>query len=502
MDSSVPIEPTVSSTAAPSTSSPLQPYEKPDAKPDAKLDGKPNSRPKRFVGTAKKKAAAAHKMDGEVSVEDAAGLMAASKRSKPTLASQIPTSILNDPLLNAAVQSTLPKNYEFEIYKSVHAVRKAGATCVGLQMPEGLLMFACTISDILQRFAHISTVIMGDVTYGACCVDDYTAKAVGCDFLIHYGHSCLVPVSTTSLPTLYVFVEILIDQPHLLATLRNNLPANSRLAMVATIQFVGGLHAAKAELEKEVLEESKEGESQEGDTQKVKGGFKITIPQTKPLSPGEVLGCTSPRIPEGSVDAIVYLGDGRFHLESAMIHNPHLPAYRYDPYARTFTLERYDHARTLSLRKAAIEEATKARSWGLIVGTLGRQGSPAVVEHLRTLLDARGIKHITILLSEIFPRKLSLIADVEAFVQVACPRLSIDWGHQFPKPLLSPYEACVALGQVKALDDVYPMDFYARESGGGWTPNWVGREKPRVKAPRKAGGESIGAESRVAVEAS
>ncbi len=32
---------------------------------------------------------------------------------------------------------------------------------------------------------------MGDVTYGACCIDDYTALALGCDMLVHYGHSCL-----------------------------------------------------------------------------------------------------------------------------------------------------------------------------------------------------------------------------------------------------------------------------------------------------------------------
>jgi diphthamide biosynthesis enzyme Dph1/Dph2-like protein len=32
---------------------------------------------------------------------------------------------------------------------------------------------------------------MGDVTYGACCIDDYTAAALGCDMLVHYGHSCL-----------------------------------------------------------------------------------------------------------------------------------------------------------------------------------------------------------------------------------------------------------------------------------------------------------------------
>jgi len=32
---------------------------------------------------------------------------------------------------------------------------------------------------------------MGDVTYGACCIDDYSAVALDCDMLVHYGHSCL-----------------------------------------------------------------------------------------------------------------------------------------------------------------------------------------------------------------------------------------------------------------------------------------------------------------------
>ena len=41
------------------------------------------------------------------------------------------------------------------------------------------------------RFTDCDTVIMGDVTYGACCVDDFTARALGCDLMVHYGHSCL-----------------------------------------------------------------------------------------------------------------------------------------------------------------------------------------------------------------------------------------------------------------------------------------------------------------------
>ena len=45
--------------------------------------------------------------------------------------------------------------------------------------------------NLVFRFAEVETIIMGDVTYGACCVDDFTARALGCDFMIHYGHSCL-----------------------------------------------------------------------------------------------------------------------------------------------------------------------------------------------------------------------------------------------------------------------------------------------------------------------
>lgn len=72
------------------------------------------------------------------------------------------------------------------------------------------------------RFANIQhCFIMGDVTYGACCVDDFSAAALNVDFLVHYGHSCLVPVdSTACVPCIYVFVDIKIDLEHLVKTVR------------------------------------------------------------------------------------------------------------------------------------------------------------------------------------------------------------------------------------------------------------------------------------------
>ena len=80
--------------------------------------------------------------------------------------------------------------------------------------------------------------------------------------------------------------------------------------------------------------------------------------------------------------------------------------------------------------------------------TLGRQGNPAILEHLEGRFRAAGKTYTVFLISEMNPAKMALLKGAEAFVQIACPRLSIDWGEDFTKPVLTPYEMCVALGEV------------------------------------------------------
>ena len=157
--------------------------------------------------------------------------------------------------------------------------------------------------------------------------------------------------------------------------------------------------------------------------------------------------------------------------------------------------------------------------FGIILGTLGRQGNPAILSRIRSLLHARGIRTIIILLSEIFPKKLEMMSNtttatttdggrggVCAWVQIACPRLSIDWGHYFCVPVLSPYELFVAMGEVvdsslwKAIgedeareeeelvagmggqvrhENGYPMDFYSK-SGGPWANYYESNSNRKV----------------------
>ncbi|KAI5695928.1 hypothetical protein M8J75_005599 [Diaphorina citri] len=379
---------------------------------------------------------------------------------------KIPEAILNNPKLKRAIED-LPSNYDFEIYKSVWRIQQLKAKRVALQMPEGLLMFALKICDIIEEFTEADTVIMGDVTYGACCVDDYTAKALGVDLLLHYGHSCLIPIDQTqSIKMLYIFVNINIDNLHLLDTIKFNFNKDTKLAMVSTVQFISSLHSIASLLRND--------------------GYTVLIPQIKPLSPGEILGCTSPRIGKDEADILLYLGDGRFHLESIMIANPHLTAYRYDPYEKKITCEFYDHDIMKKNRETSVLAAKEGGGvFGVILGTLGHQGSNTVLEYVQKRIKCSNRSYVSVLLSELFPAKLSLFPQIRAWIQIACPRLSIDWGTCFSTPLLSPYEAMVALGKTPMWNEVYPMDYYAKESEGQWTPNFT----PNPLAVTKCCGE-------------
>ena len=91
----------------------------------------------------------------------------------------------------------------------------------------------------------------------------------------------------------------------------------TRLALVSTIQFVAALQQLKDDLNTEYsgappLGPLGDGRPDEGSDKSAvgirvpklwAGRYEATIPRSKPLSPGEILGCTAPRL--GNVDALM-----------------------------------------------------------------------------------------------------------------------------------------------------------------------------------------------------
>ncbi|CAG9476143.1 diphthamide biosynthesis protein 1, putative [Plasmodium vivax] len=421
----------------------------------------------------------------------------------------IPKFILNNELLQKAIKKCFPENYNFEIYKCIDIILREQFKNIVLQLPEGLLIWGLYISEILYFFCECveDVIILGDVTYGGCCIDDYTSEKLGCDLIIHYGHSCLIPLTVTKIRCIYVFVDIKLNSSHLVETIKKNFNKSDIVLLLGTIQFSCLVHNVHSILKRENYFD-----------------LFLPIPQVLPLTKGEVLGCTSPNLyhflyehvvgkeqpsqngrslsgaaqgekyPSGDIPPkdgnncqhseafivneckrflqnnqvkIVFIADGRFHLESLMIHNPDFSFYRYNPFNKVITNEKYNYRLFHEIRKNEIKKCSNCKSVCIILSTLGRQGNVNILQNILNLLKQKNISFFILLLSEIFNEKLALFKNVDVFIQIGCPRLSIDWGNYNSKPLLNSYEAYVFLQAVK-YKEIYPMDYYAN-MGNAWT---------------------------------
>ncbi|EZG43853.1 diphthamide biosynthesis protein 1 [Gregarina niphandrodes] len=354
--------------------------------------------------------------------------------------------------LRAAIAHSLPPAYNFEVEKTITRLNQERARAVCLQFPEGLLVWGEAIAALLEEFTETvqRVVVLGDVTYGACCVDDIKAVHLGCDFLVHYAHSCLVPIDAVNIKCLYVFVEIYLNPRRLARTIKD-------IILLATIQFSKCVHQACRELVEEF-------------------GSGVFIPQCEPLTAGETLGCTSPVFPAGC-RTCVFVADGRFHVESAMIQNPETRFYRYDPFTRRLVLEEYDHSLLFRLRNGVLRRVERAHTFVLILSSLGRQGSVGLVEHAR--VQVRKYRPtatvLTVMLAELVPSTLgALLQNFDdpgrvCFVNVGCPRLALDWGHEFTQaPFITTYEMQQVLATSVYAINTHPMDYFSAK-GGDWS---------------------------------
>ena len=66
--------------------------------------------------------------------------------------------------------------------------------------------------------------------------------------------------------------------------------------------------------------------------------------------------------------------------------------------------------------RGEILKARKAKRFGIILGTLGRQGSPAMYQHAKSLLDKHGKQSVQFLMAEIQPAKLQMLKQIDVSV--------------------------------------------------------------------------------------
>ena len=313
--------------------------------------------------------------------------------------------------------------YEIPLDEILAELRRLNANRVLIQSPEGLRREAEELASFLEN-KGIEAILHGEVNYGACDPADLEAKRLGCDALIHLGHSYMT--LHLEVPTIFVPAFSEVD---VIPSLKKNLgeirKLGEKIALVTTAQHIHKLGEAREFLEKQ--------------------GFEVVIGKgdSRVSWPGQVLGCnfSSARV---DAEGILFIGSGYFHPLGVALATKK-PTLAVNPYSGDAIWMTEEAERLIRKRWAQIAKAMDAKSFGVIVSTKKGQLRLAEAKRILNLLREHGKKAKLIAMDHISYPKLEGFP-FDAYVVVACPRVPMDDYENWRKPVLTPREVELLLG--------------------------------------------------------
>jgi 2-(3-amino-3-carboxypropyl)histidine synthase len=153
---------------------------------------------------------------------------------------------------------------------------------------------------------------------------------------------------------------------------------------------------------------------------------------------GQVLGCNYASA-DVDADQVLYVGGGKFHPLGLAMEHPDKTVVIADPVNNVVTVA--DTEKFLKQRYGAVHRAMDADTWGVIFCTKIGQGRFDVAEEI---VEANDDAYL-LTMDEVTPDRLRNF-DFDAFVNTGCPRITTDDGPQFHKPMLTPGEYEIAVG--------------------------------------------------------
>ncbi len=327
--------------------------------------------------------------------------------------------VLNVPTENPSGEEM----HEIDERGILEKLREIKASRVLIQTPEGLKREAQELACFLEG-EGIDVIISGDINYGACDPADREAKMLGCDALIHLGHSYMQ--LHLEVPAIFVPAFAKVDViPALERNLGEIRKLGRRIGLVTTVQHIHQLEAAKDFLENH--------------------GFKVLVGKGdgRVSFKGQVLGCnfTAAYV---DADGILFIGAGYFHPIGVALATKK-PTLAVNPYSGDALWMEREVERTIRKRWGQIAKAHNAEKFGVIISTKKGQLRLAEARRIIRLLREHGRKAELIAMNHISYPSLEGF-DFDAYVVVACPRVPIDDVENWRKPVLTPSEVELLLG--------------------------------------------------------
>jgi 2-(3-amino-3-carboxypropyl)histidine synthase len=309
--------------------------------------------------------------------------------------------------------------------KVIEDLKKAGYRRIALQVPGGLIPQMSGLVQEIEGGTGASVIHVARPCFGACDPPDHDEMG-GAEALIAMGHAP-IPNMPHPIPTHLVEMRSTMVNtiPLVNLVVKSGLP--KKLGGVASIQHIDLLHPLAAALKEE-------GYSLQVGT----GGKRLGYP-------GQALGCnySSATSIEPNVDGFLLLGTGTFHPMGLAL-SVSKPVWSLDP-LQTLIDGPLDRETMVKKRLLEIGRAMDARNWGILTSTFAGQLRMPLAEKLREKARERGRDAGILTFGRLDPSDLVGL-HLDAYVVTACPRIALDDGHMFNKPILTPPEFLSAIG--------------------------------------------------------
>ena len=291
-------------------------------------------------------------------------------------------------------------------------------TSVAFNGPDGLLPKVQDLALRIGKKYQIPAYLIADTTWGTCDLNSNGAKVLNAEILFNIGHTNSMETFEKNVIMIDAFDDISFGE---VTKKCIELLQGKSISLITDSQ-----HLNQIEPIKNVLEQNR---------------INVKIGKGKgQLNDGQVFGCEFYPATEtmDDVDANVFLGQSNFHAAGvAMATNK--PTYILDPYFNEIR-EVTDLAKKLQKQSTlAIYKAAEAQTFGIIIGLKEGQLSKLTALNFKKELEDQGKTVHLFALTDITNERMKNLKGIDAFIQVACPRISTD--NRFDKPVLSTPQA-------------------------------------------------------------
>jgi len=289
---------------------------------------------------------------------------------------------------------------------------------VSVNGPDGILPQVQEVAMKITKKFGIPAYVLGDTTWGTCDLNSIGSKVLGAEIQFNIGHTINIESPEKNLVLIDAFDDVEFDS---VAKKCVDVLKGKTISLVTDSQ-----HLHQIDRVEKILTEN---------------GIIVKIGKGKgQLNDGQVFGCEFYPASElkKEVDAYVFLGQSNFHAAGIAL-STNLPTYVLDPYFNEVR-EVTEFAQKLKTKATlAIYKAAEAKSFGVIVGLKEGQLSKVFALKIKKELEKEGKEVQLFAMTDITNERLRNFKGIDAFIQVACPRISTD--NQFDKPVLSTPQA-------------------------------------------------------------